>query len=255
MPTPNPRVLAQRANTACTRYSREGIRCRQPAAADGWCGTCAGFTTPAPQPPAFGRRYYTTKVNSNPCPLGLEAVATIGITHTVIAQYLTAHPGSDPDQADAAIRAMVEDLLTHRRWRADPGGWLVLAHEGFFATISPDRAAVVTYRTSHIERTWGQVQANVPSRLKAARRRRYVKRRLERRNVALDNAGITCTTHTSEGTRSLVLTGPDGRTLTIEGRALRDLSVAQWRELVDHVRAELGLTLDPLKSHSPQEPR
>lgn len=236
----NPRDLARRLTVAvsrpCSRYHVNGLRCENTTSyADGWCrtGDCPGFTTPVP-PDVPRNRWFSLRASSDPCPLDINKAATVGVTRTALERYQDAHSGTTPEQAEAAIRSLTEDLIAARRWKRYPDGWLHLAARGYQIMISPDLAVIVDYRTTHRERTWAQVRAG-----KTTHNRR---RRFERRKAAITRAGLTLTNNRKgEGGRYVILTSPDGRTLRRDGKTLADLSAAQWQELTDQAHTELSV--------------
>ncbi|MBB6119498.1 hypothetical protein [Nocardiopsis algeriensis] len=247
----DPRTLARRLERnsrcrTCKRYLANGLRCTNPTDhADGWCRAdgCPGYTTPAPDPARFGssRPHYSTPVNPEPCPLDSYDITTLGVTRNAVDAFLKAHEGFTRAQAESSIKTMIEDFAAMRRWSRSAEGWLSLAHMGYYATVAPDLVDVVAYGTSHAERTWGQVKAGVPSRGKAERRKRYLRRKVERRRAVLTAAGATITTEAEAEGWFSVITGPDGRSVRFEQVSLRSLSAAKWRKMLRQANAELDL--------------
>jgi hypothetical protein len=171
-PTPHsPSDLARGGH--CTRYERDGGHCRRPTPrTDGWCGVCAGFlrphqqkpTTAAPRPVRPAHRPPTP--TAEPLPLTSEEAydPQIRITRSAIAQHRAKH-GGGTSTAETEIRSLLENLISAgEHQRLENGTWRLQAAEGFSLLLSDDAARVISYNTSHRERTYAQVRASVPSR-------------------------------------------------------------------------------------------
>jgi hypothetical protein len=211
MPAPDPRQVAVRATQRATRASGQQ------------------------------RRYFTLPKSSDLCPLGTDAAATLGVTTAAIDAYRATHSGTQPDQVAEALRSMAGDLIAMGRWEHRTGTRLHLAAYGYQVVISADLADIVSYRTSQPHRTWAQNRARL-SATSRTKHRRYLKRRHAKRQRALVRAGLTVKSRTSGG-RSTTVTTPDHRTVQVHGRTLRNLSVAQWEDLVRLLATELDVTV------------
>lgn len=251
---PDPRALAARRRT-CSRYWANGLRCTNPTNhRDGWCRAqdCPGYSSPVPEKDRFGisRRHSSRPVHPDPCPLDAYDAADLDVSLTATSNFRTVHPGHTRQQAEASIRSLVEDLAVRRRWYQNGRGYLELAHMGYFVVISPDLTTVVTYKTSHAERTWSQVKAGVRSRGREEKIRRKRTRRWERRARALRAAGVTFRRAPEKepdgGTNTgevIVFTSPHGQTVSHVGWSLDMMAAYQWQELVARIRQEWGVNV------------
>ena len=153
----------------CTRFHADGTRCtRRTRRQDRWCGHCDGFTGPyTPAPSTEARRPPGTPRYRTLPPLDLEDALDMTITVTAVRYYTAAH-GCRPMVAAAELRSMLEDFaqLGVEVTEVEGKPTASLFYRGYTLLITPDYTALVGYDSRHRERTWGQLRARVPSRLR-----------------------------------------------------------------------------------------
>jgi hypothetical protein len=76
------------------------------------------------------------------------------------------HHGGGITSAETQLRAMLEDFLLKSVQERTTSGYLKLFRKGFALVMSPGLDAVTGYSSLHRERTWEQVKAGVPSRIR-----------------------------------------------------------------------------------------
>ncbi|MFD6097183.1 hypothetical protein ACFVWN_20450 [Nocardiopsis flavescens] len=194
------------------------------------------------QTPARESGHLVVPTSTEPCPLPADAATTLAVAPAAVNAYRAAHPGTSPNHVEEALRSMVGDLIALGRWELRFGDRLHLAAHGYQVVISADLATIRSYRTSQPHRTWAQTRTGVSSSYRARHRRAYLDRRQARRYHALTRAGLTVTTR-RRGGRSTTVTTRDGRSTQAQGNTLRNLSVAQWDDLVSRIATDLGVTV------------
>ncbi|MER7690538.1 hypothetical protein [Streptomyces sp. NPDC097610] len=166
---PSPAALARSGH--CTRFERNGSRCRRPARRTGWCGTCAGFLRPhrqkrtdATPPGRPAPQLLPLTDEALPLPPEKAYDPKVQVTRSAIDQFREKH-GGDTSTAETEIRYLLENLIsTGRHQRFENGTWRLQADERFAVLLSDDAARVISYTTPHGERTYSQVKAGVPGR-------------------------------------------------------------------------------------------
>lgn len=159
----------------CTRYQADGTRCRNTTTrTDRWCGRCDGFATAhPPSPPAVPSPAPSTPASRPSTVHGLEPehAYVIRVSRNAVRRYSRTHR-TDDRVSEAQIRTLLEDaIIAGASTSVDESGRLMISHQGYGLVLSPDRGLVVSYFTSHLERTWQQVRGGVRSRIPAARDR------------------------------------------------------------------------------------
>lgn len=99
-------------------------------------------------------------------PVGDVTIEDVGHVHiaTRALDSFRFHHGGGIREAEVQLRSMLEDFLIRSARHPARNDYLLLARDGFELVLSPDRAVVTGYSTSHRERTWAQVKAGVQSR-------------------------------------------------------------------------------------------
>ncbi|MEE1838100.1 hypothetical protein [Streptomyces sp. SP17KL33] len=138
--------------------------------ADGWCGECAGYTTPTPATPDPNptRHWYWGKGTWRPAALDLDSDEAYEVDiHPGVVDFYSRHHGGTRKAAILDIRGLLEDLITaDARTETDEEGnyRIYLKQAGYGLMLTADRGEVVRYRTKHRERTWPQFRKGVKSR-------------------------------------------------------------------------------------------
>ncbi|MEU6430753.1 hypothetical protein ABZ860_33065 [Microbispora sp. NPDC046973] len=155
------------------------------AYADGWCRTerCEGFTQPdAPEGWSGTAKHGIAGTGAlevlplASVPLEPPDTFTISVTRAAIQRFQSVH-GGRPNEAEAQIRSLLEDLLLGvpgtRVTRSQKGGWSLrsTSPKGYAVIVSSDAEAVVAYATVHRERTYAQARAGVASRTEGTGKR------------------------------------------------------------------------------------
>jgi hypothetical protein len=175
MPTPKQflaqvsrRKSPQGTSGLCTRYRTDGTRCaNETRQADGWCRQpeCGGFRTA--EPARVGRSDYLGMpkdgVTESRLELAPEHIADIRITSAACGAFVVRHRGS-LGEAAVELHAMLPPFLAEGRHFRSSDGWL-LDLEGYRLVLDADARAVRAYVTGHLERSYAQVAAGVPSRV------------------------------------------------------------------------------------------
>lgn len=167
MPRPGP------PRRRCTRFRTDGSKCGELTThRDGWCHECEGFTTPDPGAYQIKDRVKGNSRRWQPVdglPLDAEDAYEVSVSASARREFASRH-GVTERQAEAQLRSMLEDFLLAQAPVAARGdGVFKIAHEGYSLVLAPDYS-VVSYFTVHLERTWAQVKAGVPSRVTRRKR-------------------------------------------------------------------------------------
>jgi hypothetical protein len=184
-PRPGP-PERRKVTDICTRFRADGTRCGNPTDnSDGWCRhpDCPGYRRANPDvapesrnPPRGTPKHVAETGHLVVDGIDLDDVPHLRITTRAVDSFRFHHGGGIPE-AETELRTMAEDFLIRSARRISTEGYVTLAREGFEITLSPDRDALVGYRTVHKERTWTQVKAGVRSRI---RTRKSTQRRLRK---------------------------------------------------------------------------
>ncbi|MCZ0984281.1 hypothetical protein ACWEN4_27250 [Streptomyces violaceorubidus] len=171
-------AIPQPPTRQCTRYNKDGSRCAvKTVTADGWCRTCDGFGRPeAAQPkkePVLQQATLWRETSDRP--LESDEAYEVSISNAALNHFIDAH-GGDRRAAEAQIRSLLEDLLTTGARPAlrhpETGRWrLRTQRDKFSVTLSRDASVVTGYKARHVDRTYAQVKAGVPSRVASPRHR------------------------------------------------------------------------------------
>lgn len=159
------------SNSPCVRFSADGSKCGNSTSnADGWCRApgCDGFRTAelAEKKPGVHRRVTPSRKRTVPAD---EAGFTAGDADNVVVSghaidtFVASHGGSRA-HAKAELRDMMRDFAEHGRVMQDRTWWLLVI-DGFVLVLTPDRAAISSYRTAHVDRSYAQIAARIPSRV------------------------------------------------------------------------------------------
>jgi hypothetical protein len=163
----------------CQRYLTDGTRCGNLTDYhDGWCRepSCPGYVRVAAEnaPESLGAPHGTRKhiaesghVRVGGSDLDLERVR---VSQRALDSFRF-HHGGGASEARVQILAMLEDFLLKSARLTTQSGLLQLAREGYELVVTADAHVITGYQTVHRERTWEQVKAGVPSRLRGSRRR------------------------------------------------------------------------------------
>ena len=162
----------------CRRIRVAGGVCgRITTNADGWCrgAGCTGYRTE--QPAAKAAAVDTTEQErparpvrprpiavAGPVPLDPDEAYDIRVARKAVASFVAVHGGSNV-AAEAELRSMLEDFLRKSYLQRSAEGYWRLIREGYRLVLFPDCEVLVGYATAHVERSWSQVKARVPSRV------------------------------------------------------------------------------------------
>lgn len=180
-----------KTSRTCAHFNADGTPCTNTTnRADGWCGDCNGFTTPATVHPETGHRETSLEDwTSHPFPLDTDEAYEIAVSSSARTAFSRRHNCTE-QQAEPQIRSLLEDLIHDGEiQRNKKGRWrLRFKKEGYGLYLSSDAACVVHYDTHHVERTWAQFKAGVPSRTSAKKhhQRAWVSRLTEQANLSVD---------------------------------------------------------------------
>jgi hypothetical protein len=157
----------------CSRYHLHGNQCQNLTdQADGWCGQddCPGFLRESPRdaPGLKGRKFYGPPEEvlakcSNAANLKADP-RTIAVSANALEMFVF-HHGGTADIATLQIREMLVDFVESAGKIATSANFLSLAMEGYRLFVNPQRNRVTGYSTTHRERTWQQIKADIPSRI------------------------------------------------------------------------------------------
>ncbi|MEU9755666.1 hypothetical protein AB0D90_21445 [Streptomyces althioticus] len=156
----------------CTRYNSDGSRCtRITPRLDGWCGDCHGFRDPEPAALGVSSRKPSSSHNANWAPAGGAPAGLdfddVALSHRAVSTYAARHRCTSA-HATAELRSMIEDFALHpsvRSWWNEEDALRSLTHSGYRLLFNADWTVLCGYSPgSHVERTWAQVKAGVPSR-------------------------------------------------------------------------------------------
>lgn len=170
---------APSAMRICRRYSRTGLKCTEKTPRrDGWCGQCDGYTSPNPPQPQenrhAGKRSRIERLSDGFPDLTLEDVPALEILPQAVERFIAVHGGTEVE-AEAQIRSLIEDIIlmpVRRGFTVASTGRSVIATQNhdYAVAVNLEAMLVTTYRTRHVERSWAQVKAGVPSRLGSGRK-------------------------------------------------------------------------------------
>ncbi|MFI5857243.1 hypothetical protein [Streptomyces parvulus] len=171
-------AIPQPPTRQCTRYNKDGSRCAgKTSMADGWCRSCDGFGRPqAAQPKAKPDLVQETRWReASARPLESDEAYEVGVSNAALNHFIAAH-GGDRRSAEAQIRSLLEDLLAADARPAlrhpETGRWrLRTQRDKFSVTLSRDASVVTGYKARHVDRTYAQIKAGVPSRVASPHRR------------------------------------------------------------------------------------
>lgn len=158
----------------CSRFRTNGTRCENETSyLDGWCRAqdCPGYTRPDPQPAPDTSRTESSEVIPSGASrdllveLSVDTASDVEVTRRAVDSFRRHHGGSERE-ARVQLRSMLEDFLLDSKRRITQTGFTVLSRDGYRIVLDPDRRAVTGYSTAHRERTWAQVAAGVPSRIR-----------------------------------------------------------------------------------------
>ncbi|WP_433700810.1 HelD family protein [Nocardiopsis sp. CA-288880] len=153
----------------CVRFRVDGNRCRNTTSAlDRWCrqDECGGYRTgtPVPRSGMPGTLPFPAGTDRDADPVrheeGPEAVR---VTAAARARFATRHRAS-AWEAQVELRAMVTHLWEGGSWALRRDGSWLLDDRGYRLVLSPDARSVTDYQTVHLERSYAQFLAGVPSR-------------------------------------------------------------------------------------------
>jgi hypothetical protein len=147
------------------------MRCTTPTVrGDGWCGECAGYTTPAPPQTEHNpvMHWYWGEVEWRPATLDMDPdeAYEVDIAPGTVDHYARLHNVSRK-AAILEIRGLLEDMITaDARTETDEQGRyrVQFKQKGYGLMLTADRGMVVRYCTKHRERTWAQLRSGVASR-------------------------------------------------------------------------------------------
>ncbi|OLT29850.1 hypothetical protein BJF83_25050 [Nocardiopsis sp. CNR-923] len=97
------------------------------------------------------------------------------------------------------------------------------------ATLSVASTASAEFLAAHPDRTWIQHRDTTPHESKGELRRDYLRKRRTYRFGALQQAGLRIVSNRrgKRSRKSVIVIHSDGRTLTVPGRTLKDMTIAQ----------------------------
>ncbi|MEU3020738.1 UvrD-helicase domain-containing protein [Nocardiopsis sp. NPDC007018] len=158
----------------CTRFRTDGGRCRNSTTtADRWCRQegCGGYRTRVPLPrseaPGVLSRPVGTTRGAVP-DLPEEGPEAVRVSAAARARFAVRHRASARD-AQVELRDMLTHLWTSGTWSRNRDGCWLLDDQGYRLVLSPDVRSVTDYQTVHLERSYAQFLAGVPSRYRLNR--------------------------------------------------------------------------------------
>jgi hypothetical protein len=89
---------------------------------------------------------------------------TIAVSANALEMFVF-HHGGTADIATLQIREMLVDFVESAGKITTSANFLSLAMEGYRLFVNPQRNRVTGYSTTHRERTWQQIKADIPSRI------------------------------------------------------------------------------------------
>lgn len=158
------------AERQCNRFHANGKRCKhRTSEADGWCRIdgCEGFLRPTPvnRSPHYRTLHLAPDADlSAKLNLPADAHTSINVTWAARTQFTQLH-GGDEQTAEAEIRNMLRVFLNTARHARQVDGYWLLDLEGYRLVLAPEGNAVTAYRSGHLDRTYFQFAAGVPSRV------------------------------------------------------------------------------------------
>lgn len=163
----------------CRRYSFDGLPCSNGTEfLDGWCreGGCHGFTRTRGNRQQIPTRKAWVKRIAMGDPAALTSFRAtrpldftdLEVRSRAIKAFQRRHGGSSQD-AEVQLRSMAEDFALRSSGvlhRVHSGNPLVctLQRAGYWLLLHPRIGTLMDYHTLHLDRTWAQVRAGVPSR-------------------------------------------------------------------------------------------
>lgn len=167
---PSEWVREPAAARRCSRYHADGTRCTNlTKELGGWCRQdgCGGYRTRRPVRSSHHSGFPRIVASAHAVRIELtdEQLAGIRVTPEARNSFLAHHRGT-PREAEVEIRAMLEDFRHGARQFRQRDGQLLLQQDRYRLALSPGADAVTGYWTVHQERSYAQVKAGVPSRLR-----------------------------------------------------------------------------------------
>lgn len=163
----------------CSRFHANGEPCKHRTfESDGWCRQedCGGFRRAEPlnTSPRFRHvRYLLDADLEAKLPLSAAEAGRVGVSRAARTQFIDQHGGGE-HTAEVEIRQVLGEFLETAQHVRQRGGYWLLDRDGYRLVLAPDAKTVTAYRTGHLDRTYAQFAAAVPSRvgrkIKAAQR-------------------------------------------------------------------------------------
>lgn len=158
----------------CTRFRTDGGRCRNSTTApDRWCRQegCGGYRTriPLPRSEESGALPLPVGTARGAAPdLAKEGPEAVRVSAAARARFAVRHRASARD-AQAELRNMLVHMWVSGIWSRNRDGSWLLDDRGYRLVLSQDVRSVTDYQTVHLERSYAQFLAGVPSRYRLNR--------------------------------------------------------------------------------------